>query len=137
MAATDAPDPVEDRRVLEGVLGPAKALDAHLLRWTSTQLPGGDGARAGGPYDPEHHEAVYYHHDPPSGLRALIALHSTVLGPGLGGARWQPCADVDEALTDVLRLSAAMTAMTAVSGLDCGGGKAVIIDERLARALSD
>ncbi len=58
-----------------------------------------------------------------------IARHSTVLGPALGGARWQPYADIGEALTDVLRLSAAMTAKMGVSGLDCGGGKAVIVGD--------
>ena len=133
MATTDAPDPLEDRLALEGLLGAAEQLDEHLWRWTSTRLPGGDGERSGRPYDPDRHEAVYYHHDPPSGLRALIAVHSSVLGPALGGARWQPYEDVGAALTDVLRLSAAMTAKMAVSGLDCGGGKAVIIGDAAAK----
>ncbi len=129
MTTADARDPREDRAALEGLLGPAEAIETHLLHWTSTRFPGGDDARSGLPYDADRHEAVYYHHDPTSGLRAMIALHATVLGPGLGGARWQPYADIGEALTDVLRLSAAMTAKMGVSGLDCGGGKAVIVGD--------
>ena len=123
----------EDRAALEGLLGPAEELDADLLRWTATRAPGGDGARIGLPYDPDRHEAVYYHHDAVSGLRALVAVHSTVLGPGFGGARWRPYEQIGEALIDVLRLSAAMTAKSAVAGVDYGGGKAAIVGDPAAK----
>ncbi|MYB41013.1 MAG: Glu/Leu/Phe/Val dehydrogenase [Chloroflexi bacterium] len=130
-----SPGPVsqEDRAALEGLLGPAEELAADLLLWTSTRAPDGDGARAGLPYDPDRHEAVYYHHDVASGLRALVSLHSTVLGPGLGGARWRPYEHIGEALIDVLRLSAAMTAKSAVAGVDYGGGKAAIVGDPAAK----
>ncbi len=127
------PEFEHDRAVLEGLLGPAGELGADLLRWTATRLPGGDGARLGRPYDPDGHEAVYYHHDAGSGLRALVAVHSTVLGPGFGGARWRPYTDIGEALIDVLRLSAAMTAKSAVAGVDYGGGKAAIAGDAAAK----
>src|SRR5205085_4757659 len=63
------------------------------------------------------------------GLRAIIALHDTALGPGLGGARFHPYPSTDVALADVLRLSRAMTSKNAAAGLDHGGGKAVIIGD--------
>jgi valine dehydrogenase (NAD+) len=62
-------------------------------------------------------------------LRAVIAVHSTALGPALGGVRFYAYADEDEALEDVLRLSKAMTYKNAAAGLDLGGGKAVIIGD--------
>ena len=64
-----------------------------------------------------------------TGLRAIIAIHSTLLGPSLGGARFYPCRDEALALGDVLRLSRAMTAKAALAGLAHGGGKAVIIGD--------
>jgi glutamate dehydrogenase/leucine dehydrogenase len=83
------------------------------------------------------HERVVVHHEPESGLRAIVAVHSTVLGPGLGGLRIRSYAGVDDALEDVLRLSQAMTFKAAAAGLDLGGGKAVILDDgegdRIAR----
>jgi valine dehydrogenase (NAD+) len=75
------------------------------------------------------HEQVVFCHDPASGLRAIIALHSTALGPGLGGTRFYPYASTDEALRDVLNLSRGMTYKNALAGLDLGGGKAVIIGD--------
>ncbi len=75
----------------------------------------------------DHHEAVHFFDDAASGLRAIIAIHSTALGPAAGGCRfWQYEASSD-ALTDVLRLSRGMTYKNAVAGLPFGGGKAVII----------
>jgi glutamate dehydrogenase/leucine dehydrogenase len=73
------------------------------------------------------HEQVVWCHDAGSGLRAIIAIHSTALGPALGGARYRPYASEDDALVDVLRLSRGMTYKNAAAGLDLGGGKAVII----------
>lgn len=75
------------------------------------------------------HEQVVFCSDPGTGLRAVIALHDTALGPGLGGTRFHPYASMDRALTDVLRLSRAMTSKNAVAGLDHGGGKAVILGD--------
>jgi glutamate dehydrogenase/leucine dehydrogenase len=74
-------------------------------------------------------EEVVFLHDPPTGLRAIVAVHSTVLGPALGGTRCHPFASDDEALADVLRLARAMTYKAAAAGLDLGGGKAVIIGD--------
>lgn len=81
------------------------------------------------------HEQVTYCHNPETGLRAIIAIHDTTLGPSLGGLRMWPYADEQEALTDVLRLSRGMTYKNALAGLHLGGGKAVIIgDPRMDRS---
>ncbi len=73
------------------------------------------------------HERVLFCHDRSTGLRAIIALHDTRLGPGLGGVRLREYSGEAAALTDVLRLSRAMTYKAAVAGLDLGGGKAVML----------
>ncbi|WP_432477687.1 Glu/Leu/Phe/Val family dehydrogenase [Nocardioides sp. GXQ0305] len=75
------------------------------------------------------HEQVVFANDPASGLRAIIAIHSTALGPGLGGTRFYPYASTDDALRDVLNLSRGMSYKAALAGLDLGGGKAVIIGD--------
>jgi valine dehydrogenase (NAD+) len=75
------------------------------------------------------HEQVVFGNDPESGLRCIIAVHSTTLGPGLGGTRFFPYATEEAALVDVLRLSRAMSYKAACAGLDLGGGKAVIIGD--------
>ena len=75
----------------------------------------------------DHHELVQYVDDPDSGLRAIIAIHSTALGPAAGGCRRWNYASDDLALTDVLRLSRGMTYKNAVAGLPFGGGKSVIL----------
>ncbi len=75
------------------------------------------------------HEEVVYGSDPATGLRAIVAIHSTVLGPALGGTRFYPYPDETTALVDVLHLSRAMTYKNALAGLDLGGGKAVIIGD--------
>ena len=67
--------------------------------------------------------------DADSGLRAIVAIHSTALGPGLGGTRFWPYDSEREALVDVLRLARGMTYKHAVCGNDLGGGKAVIIGD--------
>ena len=81
------------------------------------------------------HEQVVFCHDKPTGLKAIIAIHNTVLGPALGGTRMWNYASEQEALTDVLRLSRGMTFKAAISGLNLGGGKAVIIGD--ARSLKN
>jgi leucine dehydrogenase len=73
------------------------------------------------------HEAVTYVSDPATGLRAIIAMHSTHLGPAAGGSRFWHYARGDDALTDALRLSRGMSYKNAMAGLPLGGGKAVII----------
>ena len=73
------------------------------------------------------HERVQFCHDPATGLNAIIAIHSTVLGPAAGGCRMWRYGTEDEALTDVLRLSQGMSYKNAMAGLRLGGGKAVII----------
>jgi leucine dehydrogenase len=73
------------------------------------------------------HEQVVVCHEPETGLRAVIGIHSTALGPALGGIRQWPYAGDDEALVDVLRLSRAMSYKAAISGLDQGGGKTVVM----------
>lgn len=77
----------------------------------------------------EGHEQVVFCSDQSSGLRAIIAIYSTALGPALGGTRFYPYADETAALTDVLNLSRAMAYKAACAGLDLGGGKAVIIGD--------
>ncbi len=75
------------------------------------------------------HEQVVFCQDPQSGLRAIIAIYSTALGPALGGTRFYPYADEAAALTDVLNLSRAMAYKAACAGVDLGGGKAVILGD--------
>jgi leucine dehydrogenase len=73
------------------------------------------------------HEQVVFCHDEGTGLRAIVAIHDTTLGPALGGTRmWSYASDAD-ALTDALRLSRGMTYKSAAAGLNLGGGKAVIL----------
>src|SRR5687768_14125105 len=75
------------------------------------------------------HEEVVVASDPSCGYRGIIAVHSTALGPALGGTRfWQYDSD-EEAITDALRLSRGMTYKNAVAGLDLGGGKSIIIGD--------
>ncbi len=75
------------------------------------------------------HEQVLFAYDPVSGYKGIIAIHDTTLGPALGGCRFWNYASEEEALTDVLRLSRAMTYKAAVAGLNLGGGKSVIIGD--------
>jgi leucine dehydrogenase len=77
----------------------------------------------------DHHEQLIFAHDAASGLRAIIAVHSTRLGPSLGGCRMYPYASDADALTDALRLSRGMTYKAALAGLPQGGGKSVIIGD--------
>jgi leucine dehydrogenase len=75
------------------------------------------------------HESVTFFPDPASRMRMIVAVHSTVMGPALGGCRMWPYAGLDEALEDVLRLSQAMTAKAVMAGLPFGGGKAVVLGD--------
>jgi valine dehydrogenase (NAD+) len=75
------------------------------------------------------HEQVVFCQDAPTGLRAIIAIYSTALGPSLGGTRFYPYPSEEAALADVLNLARAMAYKNALAGLDHGGGKAVIIGD--------
>ena len=77
----------------------------------------------------DNHEQIVFCHDKDTGLKAIIGIHNTVLGPALGGTRMWNYSSEWEALNDVLRLSRGMTYKSAISGLDLGGGKAVIIGD--------
>jgi phenylalanine dehydrogenase len=77
----------------------------------------------------QNHEQVVFCNDEETGLKAIIAIHNTTLGPALGGCRMRPYTSVDEALEDVLRLSKGMTYKCAAADVDFGGGKAVIIGD--------
>jgi glutamate dehydrogenase/leucine dehydrogenase len=86
----------------------------HVVEVAAAMLDGG-------------HEQVTWFTDASVGLRAVIAIHSTALGPSLGGVRFWRYPDDDHAVADALRLSAAMTAKAAVAGLHQGGGKTVVL----------
>jgi leucine dehydrogenase len=75
------------------------------------------------------HEQVVFCQDPHTGLNAIIAIHNTTLGPSLGGTRVWNYSTYDEAMVDALRLSRGMTYKSAISGLNLGGGKAVLIGD--------
>jgi valine dehydrogenase (NAD+) len=75
------------------------------------------------------HEQVVFCNDSATGLKAIVAIHSTALGPALGGTRFYPYACTDDAIVDVLNLSRGMSYKNALAGLDLGGGKAVIIGD--------
>lgn len=79
--------------------------------------------------DFDHHEAVAFFDHKESGLKAIIAVHSTALGPACGGTRMYPYAGSDAALTDALRLSRGMSYKSAMADLPLGGGKAVILGD--------
>lgn len=81
------------------------------------------------------HQKVVFCSDPETGLKAIIAVHDTTLGPALGGTRMWSYRSEEEALRDVLRLSRGMTYKASITGLNLGGGKAVIIgDSRLDKS---
>ena len=75
------------------------------------------------------HRQVAFCNDPKIGLRAIIAIHDTTLGPALGGCRMWPYASEDEAVEDVLRLARGMTYKASLAGIALGGGKSVIIGD--------
>lgn len=77
----------------------------------------------------DHHEHISFVHDEASGLRAILAVHNTRLGPALGGTRFYPYGTDEEAIRDVLRLSRGMTYKSAMARLPLGGGKSVIIGD--------
>ena len=80
------------------------------------------------------HEQIVLAHDPSAGYRGIIAIHSTILGPALGGTRFWSYANDEEAIVDALRLARGMTYKNAVAGLNLGGGKAVIIGDNKTKS---
>ncbi|HRH54881.1 MAG TPA: Glu/Leu/Phe/Val dehydrogenase dimerization domain-containing protein, partial [Chitinophagales bacterium] len=80
------------------------------------------------------HEQMVFCTDKTTGLKAIIAIHNTTLGSALGGTRFWNYTNEDDAIIDVLRLSRGMTYKAAISGLNLGGGKAVIIGDSKALA---
>ena len=103
------------------VIEPADRADA-AEDGTAARVAGGALSQAG-------HEQIVFCHDAPTGLRAIIAIYSTALGPALGGTRFYPYSSSEAAISDVLNLSRAMAYKNALAGLDHGGGKAVIIGD--------
>src|SRR5271169_1596493 len=83
-----------------------------------------------GMMEPMEHEQVMYFNDKETGLKGIIAIHNTVLGPSLGGCRIWNYENETDALWDVLRLSRGMTFKSSINGINLGGGKAVIIGNR-------
>ena len=87
--------------------------------------------------DFDDHEGVHLFTDPASGLQAVIAIHSTKLGPAAGGVRFWHYASSDGAITDALRLSRGMSFKNAMAGLDLGGGKGVVLAGRAGDSISE
>jgi leucine dehydrogenase len=77
----------------------------------------------------DEYEMVVHGHDPATGMRAIIGIHSTALGPALGGVRFHPYTSEEAAMRDVLRLARGMSYKAAAAGLDLGGGKAVLLGD--------
>jgi len=75
------------------------------------------------------HQSIVFCNDKETGLKAIIAIHDTTLGPAIGGTRMWSYKSEEEALEDVLRLSRGMTFKCSISGINCGGGSAVIIGD--------
>lgn len=87
--------------------------------------------------DFDDHEGVHLFTDPASGLKAVIAIHSTALGPAAGGVRFWHYADDSRAVTDALRLSRGMSYKNAMAGLALGGGKGVVLADRAGATISE
>ena len=115
---------------------------AHFPQRSGQRAAPGDEREPGDPRPPREtaasawgtagqggHEQIMFCQDARSGLRAIIAIYSTALGPSLGGTRFYPYPSEDAALADALNLSRAMAYKNALAGLDLGGGKAVIIGD--------
>lgn len=87
--------------------------------------------------DFDDHEGVHLFRDPDSGLTAVIAIHSSTLGPAAGGVRFWHYANSEKAITDALRLSRGMSYKNAMAGLPMGGGKGVVLADQPGQAISE
>ena len=87
--------------------------------------------------DFDEHEGVHAFTDPVSGLHAVIAIHSTKLGPAAGGVRFWHYPSSDRAITDALRLSRGMSFKNAMAGLELGGGKGVVLAREPGLAITE
>jgi leucine dehydrogenase len=102
--------------------------ESHVIKTVNKQE-----AKVFAMMEPMEHEQVMYFNDKETGLKGIIAVHNTVLGPSLGGCRIWQYANESDALWDVLRLSRGMTFKSSISGINLGGGKAVIIGNPKAK----
>jgi valine dehydrogenase (NAD+) len=107
----------------------AQAPAPHAAAPSAAATPSSDGAAHPAARPHVDHEQVVHCYDRVTGLRAIIGIHNTALGPGLGGTRFYPYESEEAALEDVLRLSRGMSYKNAVAGLPLGGGKAVILGD--------
>src|SRR5919202_1425708 len=102
---------------------------APVVESEESRLREGGGVRIFEKLSEYRYEQLVFCHDKSTGLRAIIAIHDTALGPALGGCRMWPYKTEDEAVTAALRLARGMTYKAAASGLNLGGGKTVIIGD--------
>ncbi len=130
MAEIQTPSPKTFSTTRNGRNGTSKSLDTSPVSAGAIQAGDEPGKLdLFGQLAARDHEQVVLCHDKKSGLKALIGIHNTTLGPALGGCRMWTYASDEAALNDVLRLSRGMTYKAAVAGLNLGGGKAVIIGD--------
>lgn len=129
------PDRDSESRLTKGILLNYRFNDltTHVMESTSLKTPTVDEVDESFPIFDKlqsyEHEQIVVCSAPEADLKAIIAIHNTTLGPALGGTRMWPYNNEEEALRDVLRLSRGMTYKAAISGLNLGGGKAVIIGD--------
>jgi leucine dehydrogenase len=107
----------------------SKLKKAQLIMPQATENATISGTTIFNQLSPFDHEEMLFCNDNATGLRAIICIHNTVLGPGLGGTRFYNYANDQDAITDVLRLSRGMSFKSAIAGLNLGGAKAVIIGD--------
>ena len=101
----------------------------NTLKWLSLSCFGGNGMELFNYLEKYQYEQLIFCHDPQSGLKAIIAIHDTTLGPALGGTRMWTYDSEEAAIEDALRLARGMTYKNAAAGLNLGGGKTVIIGD--------
>ena len=132
---------VDKLRKIYGAVTAVDGISFSVARGSITGLLGGNGAGKTttigmvlGLVLPTGGKVSVLGHDPAAGYRGIIAIHSTILGPALGGTRFWSYASDDEAIVDALRLARGMTYKNAVAGLNLGGGKSVIIGDNKTKS---
>src|SRR5215210_5562721 len=108
---------------------PPSSFDSKITKWLPPREWEGERMHIFEKLTEFRYEQLVFCHDESTGLRAIIAIHDTTLGPALGGCRMWPYETEDEAVTDALRLARGMTYKAAASGLNLGGGKSVVIGD--------